>query len=433
MTRLPVTVLSGFLGAGKTSLLAHLLANREGRRVAVLVNEMSEQGLDGELLLAAQASGIEVQRSEERLVELSNGCICCTLREDLLEEVGKIADAGGYDALVIESTGISEPLPVAQTLSVEIDDLPSVADRVVVDAMVTVVDAARFLDDMGTGDELTDRGWESGPEDRRPVAHLLVDQVEFATVIVINKVDLATPEQLTRIEALIRDLNPDAEILRAEQGQVPLGKVLGTRGFDFELAKASAGWARALLEEHTPESEEFGLGSYVFRARRPLDPGKLMGFLQSPLMRQVMRAKGFLWLATRPRIRTMLQTAGQQAVLDPVGPWWALIPEEEWPTDKESRERIERSWDSDCGDMRQELVLIGVDLPCEEIEQALQSALISQEEFEAGESLWITLEDPFPAWEGAQPDTPAVEAGTATDSTDSMDPHSPASHGASHP
>lgn len=398
MSRLPITVLSGFLGAGKTSLLAHLLANREGRRVAVLVNEMSEQGLDGELLLEAQASGIEVQRSEERLVELSNGCICCTLREDLLEEVGRLADAGGYDALVIESTGISEPLPVAQTLSLEVDDLPSVADRVVVDAMVTVVDASRFLDDIATGDDLTDRDWQSDAEDRRPVAHLLADQVEFATVIVINKVDLVPPRVVERIETLLRDLNPGAELIRAEHGRVPLSNLLGTRGFDLELAKASAGWSRALSEEHTPESETFGLGSYVFRARRPLDPAKLMGFLQSPLMRRIVRAKGFLWLATRPRIRTLLQTAGQQATLDPVGPWWALIPEEEWPTDPESRERIERSWDPDCGDMRQELVLIGVDLPHDEIERALQAALITPEQFEGGEPAWLALEDPFPSW-----------------------------------
>lgn len=406
MQRLPVTVLSGFLGAGKTSLLAHLLTNRQGRRVAVLVNEMSEQGVDGELLLAAQASGVEVERSEERLVELSNGCICCTLREDLLEEVGRIADTGDYDALVIESTGISEPIPVAQTLSLEVDDMPSVADRVAVDAMVTVVDAVRFLSDMSTGDDLTDRGWESEPDDRRPVAHLLADQVEFATVIVINKIDQVAPEQVAKIEALLRDLNPGAMIVHSEYGRVPLETVLETRGFDLEIAQGSAGWSKALLEEHVPESEEFGLGSYVFRARLPMHPARLMKFLQSPLMSQVYRAKGFLWIATRPRIRTLLQTAGQQATIDPAGPWWALVPREEWPTDQEMLTRIERSWDSEFGDMRQELVLIGVDLPAEELEQALQATLLSNEEFEQGDVGWVTLEDPFPQW--AEEEAPAV-------------------------
>ncbi|MEO0649747.1 MAG: GTP-binding protein, partial [Planctomycetota bacterium] len=262
--------------------------------------------------------------------------------------------------------------------------------------------AARFLDDLARGDDLTDGGWERGPADRRPVAHLLADQVEFATVIVINKVDLVGTAVVERIEALVRDLNPGAELVRAEHGRVPLKRLLNTRGFDLELAKASAGWSKALLEEHTPESEAFGLGSYVFRARRPLKPAKLMEFLQSPLMKQVVRAKGFLWLATRPRIRTLLQTAGQQATLDPVGPWWALIPEEEWPTDPEIRERIERSWDPDYGDMRQELVLIGVDLPRAELEATLREALIGEEEFEGGEPAWLAMEDPFPSWEPAE-------------------------------
>ena len=412
MERLPVTVLSGFLGSGKTTLLAHLLANREGRRIAVLVNEMSEQGLDGELLTAARDAGIEVLQSEERLVELSNGCICCTLREDLLEEVGRIADEGGYDALVIESTGISEPLPVAQTLSLDLDDLPSVADRVVVDGMVTVVDASRFLAEMETREDIVDRGWAEDEADRRSVALLMAEQVEFATLIVLNKVDLATEAELARLEAVIADLNPAATILRAEFGRLPLEKLLETRGFDLELAQSSPGWVQALTDDHTPESEAFGFGSFVFRARRPLHPARFMRFLRSPLMRRVLRSKGFLWFATRPRWKALLQTAGQQATVQPAGTWWALVPEEEWPTEGEARRHIEAVWDRDFGDMRQELVLIGVDLPRAELETALEATLLTHEELEGGEPVWLTLEDPLPPWEFVHADPAPAEGGS---------------------
>lgn len=410
MRRLPVTVLSGFLGSGKTTLLANLLANREGRRIAVLVNEMSEQGLDGELLLAAQDAGIEVNRSEERLVELSNGCICCTLREDLLEEVGRMADEGKYDALVIESTGISEPLPVAQTLSLDLDDLPSVADRVRVDSMVTVVDAARFLTEMSTGEDIVDRGWADDEADRRPVAQLMAEQVEFANTVVVNKTDLADDATLGRIEKLIADLNPSARVVRTEFGRLPLDGLLDTRSFDLELAQAAPGWAKALAEVHVPESEEFGFGSYVFRARRPMHPARFMDFLQSPLMRQVLRSKGFVWLASRPRWKALVQTAGQQAVIQPAGTWWALVPEEEWPKDTEERRYVEASWDKEFGDMRQELVLIGIDLPREDIERALRETLLTDEELAGGEEAWLTLEDPLPEWEFE----PSGEANPAT-------------------
>ncbi len=418
--RLPVTVLSGFLGSGKTTLLAHLLSNREGRRIAVLVNEMSEQGLDGELLLAARDAGIEVQQSDERLVELSNGCICCTLREDLLEEVGRIADDGGYDALVIESTGISEPLPVAQTLSLELDELPSVSDRVAVDAMITVVDAARFLEDMGADDDIVERGWTDDAEDARPVAQLMAEQVEFATIIVINKCDLVDEATLSRLEALITDLNPSARILRTEHGRVKLDEVLDTRGFDLEVAQAAPGWAQALTEEHTPESEAFGIGSYVFRARMPLHPGRFMDFLQSPLMKKVLRSKGFLWFATRARWKTLVQTAGQRATVEPAGTWWALVPEEQWPAEGEGRAHIEAVWDEEFGDMRQEFVLIGVDLPHEELEAALQGALLTQEEFNAGEELWLTFDDPLPRWQLAPAGEPDAHEGHAHETADAV-------------
>ena len=406
--RLPITVLSGFLGAGKTTVLAQVLANRSGMRVAVLVNEMSERGLDGELLQAARDTGVELQRTEERFVELSNGCICCTLREDLVEEVGRLADEGRFDALVIESTGISEPLPVAQTLCLDVVDTPAVNDRVAVDAMITVVDAASVVRELKSSDDLRRRGWAESEEDARSVASLMAEQIEFASILVVNKVDLVSEGQLETVEALLKDLNPEATVIRSTYGRIPLERLVGTRSFDLERAQVSSGWAKALAGPHAPESEAFGFGSFVYRARRPFHPARLMRFLRSGVMKQVLRCKGYAWLSSRPHWRCVLQTAGPEAAITPSGYWWALVAEEDWPAGALRTAQIERVWDPAFGDMRQELVLIGVELPTGRLESGLDAALLSDVEMELGAAHWMEFEDPFPAWEAEATDEVAA-------------------------
>lgn len=394
--KLPVTVLSGFLGAGKTTILSHILNNRDGKKVAVIVNDMSEINIDAALI----QSDVSLNRSEEKLVEMSSGCICCTLREDLLEEVTNLAKEGRFDYLVIESTGISEPLPVAETFTFADENGVSLSDVAQLDTMVTVVDAVNFLKDYDEAKYLQETGESLGDEDERSVADLLVDQVEFADLILISKSDLAQAKDIERLTAILKTLNTTAQIISTAHGQVDTDKVLSTGLFDFARAQLAPGWLQEMRGEHVPETEEYGIASFSYLARRPFHPQKFHRFLHNTEQYgKLIRSKGYFWLATRPQFAGQWSQAGGIARYGFGGLFWKAVPEQDWPEDDDYLASIKKTWVEPFGDMRQELVFIGQGLDKAKMVQALDDCLLSEQEVLRGAPYWSTLNDPFPAWE----------------------------------
>ena len=393
--RLPVTVLSGFLGAGKTTVLSHILNNRQGKKVAVIVNDMSEINIDAGIV----KNEVSLNHSEEKLVEMSNGCICCTLREDLLLEVNKLAKDKKFDYLVIESTGISEPLPVAETFTFADEEGVSLSDVAKLDTMVTVVDAVNFLKDYEEAKYLKDSGESLGEDDDRSVADLLVDQIEFADVLLVSKTDLVEPKDIEKLEAILKSLNTHAQILPISQGQVDIEEVLNTGLFDFERAQQAPGWLKEMRGEHVPETEEYGIGSFSFIARLPFHPERFHRFLHSTKQYgKLIRSKGIFWLASRHKYAGQWSQAGGIARYGFAGMFWSSVPTNSWPTDEESIDNIRDQWEEPFGDKRQELVFIGQSLDKEAMLEDLNKCLLSEDELLKGESYWETLDDPFPVW-----------------------------------
>ena len=396
-SRLPVTVLSGFLGVGKTTMLNHILTNREKMRVAIIVNDMSEVNIDASLV---RDGGADLSRTEEQLVEMTNGCICCTLREDLLVEVGRLAKEGRFDYLLIESTGISEPMPVAETFTFEDEEGKSLSEIADLDTMVTVVDAGNFMKDFGSWDDLTDRRIGLNEEDDRNIVDLLVEQVEFANVIVINKTDLISPYDLEQLDRIIQKLNPNALVLHSTESRVPLSEILGTNRFQLAEAETMPDWLADPRGEEQTETEEYGISSFVYRRNRPLHPKRfndlvIKGDLDEGFFAGILRSKGLLWLASRHDCAFDWSQAGCSIRLNPAGYWWAAAPEDEWPEDEDQIAEIRANFVGEYGDRHQELVFIGQNLDQHLIESMLDDCLLTDEEFVQGPAVWEKYEDPL--------------------------------------